>query len=326
VQKSASTLRTLLTSVAIGLAVLAGCSTLDVKQREWIFQPSDSAWGGVQTAPDMQDVWIDFQSDATSGPARLHALWLPASTSAPKLTRKEDAEAHPAEGPPVLLYLHGARWNVIGAAPRIRRMRDLGFSVLAIDYRGFGKSSTGLPTEATATEDARIAWDWIARHFPERQRYVFGHSLGGAVAIEMASQVSDASGVIVESTFSTIADVVSNFKWGWLPVGPLITQRFESVDRVRQLHAPLLVVHGSDDSLIPAALGRKLYEAARVKKEFILVQGGSHYSTNALGEDQYRVALRSLFGLKVPGPDVASGAPNDATRAVSATALPVRAL
>lgn len=325
-QKQASSIRSALVCIAIGLAVLAGCSTLDTKQREWIFQPSDSAWGGVQKAPDMQDVWIDFHSDVTDGPARLHALWLPAPTSAPALIRKDAAEAHPPEGPPVLLYLHGARWNVIGAAPRIRRMRDLGFSVLAIDYRGFGKSSSGLPSEATATEDARSAWDWLGRHFPERQRYVFGHSLGGAVAIEMASHVPDVSGVIVESTFTTIADVVSNFKWGWLPVGPLITQRFESVDRVRQLHAPLLVVHGSDDSLIPAALGRRLFEAARVKKEFILVQGGSHYSTNALGEDQYRVALHSLFGLKIPGSEMATSVPRAATQAASATALQAHAL
>lgn len=316
----------MLACIAVGLAVLAGCSTLDAKQREWIFQPSDSAWGGVQSAPDMEDVWIDFHSDVTSGPAQLHALWLPARRSAPLWARNDEAEVHPSEGPPVLLYLHGARWNVIGAAPRIRRMRDLGFSVLAIDYRGFGKSSGGLPSEATATEDARSAWDWIGRQFPGRRRFVFGHSLGGAVAIEMASEVADASGVIVESTFTNIADVVRHFKWGWLPVGPLITQRFESIERVQKLHAPLLVVHGSDDSLIPPALGRRLYDAARVKKEFVLVEGGSHYSTNALGEDQYRVALRSLFGLDVPDAGGAATASADAGRPVSAAAAPAHAL
>ena len=197
----------------------------------------------------------------------------------------------------MLLYLHGARWNVAGSAPRIRRMQQLGFSVLAIDYRGFGKSSPGLPSEDTAYEDARAAWDWLAAHQANRPRYVFGHSLGGAIAIDLASKVEDEQGVIVEGTFTSIADVASTMKWGWLPVGPLITQRFESVRKVAQVHSPLLVVHGADDSLIRSDLGRRLYEAASGRKQFLLVEGGSHHSTMALGQAQYRAALAQLFSL-----------------------------
>ncbi len=287
--------RSLLAPIAISLAVLAGCSTLDYKQREWIFQPSDRAWTGAVAVPDMQDVWVDFQSDVEAGPARLHALWLPAAT--PVDLAYERPLPRDGGGPPVLLYLHGARWNVLGSAERIRRMQEMGFSVLAIDYRGFGKSSGGVPSEQTAHEDAQAAWDWLAKRFPDRQRYIFGHSLGGAIAIDLASDIEDASGVIVEGTFTNIADVVSGFKWGWLPLRGLITQRFESIDKVKNIHAPLLVVHGTDDSLIPAALGKRLYNAATVPKEFVLVQGGSHYTTNAVGQDQYRRALHSLFGL-----------------------------
>jgi pimeloyl-ACP methyl ester carboxylesterase len=287
--------RSLLAPVAVAIVVLAGCSTLDYKQREWIFQPSDRAWGNAQAAPDMQDVWIDFQSQAEDAPARLHALWLPAATQ-PNLPMALPAE-HQANGPPVLLYLHGARWNVNGSAQRIRRMQEMGFSVLAIDYRGFGKSSAGLPSEATAAEDAQAAWDWLAQRFPNRSRYVFGHSLGGAIAIDLATRIPDASGVIVEGTFTNIADVVSSFKWGWLPVSMFITQRFESIEKVKSIRAPLLVVHGSEDSLIPAALGRRLFNAAKGPKQFVLVEGGSHYSTNSVGEAQYRTALHQLFGL-----------------------------
>jgi alpha-beta hydrolase superfamily lysophospholipase len=94
----------------------------------------------------------------------------------------------------VLLYLHGARWNVAGSSGRMRRMHELGFSVLGIDYRGFGKSSAGLPSEASAAEDARAAWDWLAAQHPNSPRYIFGHSLGGAIAIDLASQVHDAAG------------------------------------------------------------------------------------------------------------------------------------
>ena len=91
--------------------------------------------------------------------------------------------------------------------------------------------------------------------------------------------------------------MVSSFKWGWLPLSPLITQRFEAVRRVADVGSPLLVVHGSADGLIPPELGRRLYEAASAPKRFVLVDGGSHHNTNAVGQGQYREALAALFGL-----------------------------
>ena len=272
----------LLTALALAVAVTAGCATLDAKQREWIFQPSDRSWGGAQSTESMEDVWIAFQSESSGKPERLHGLWLP----------------HGRADAPVLLYLHGARWNVSGSSGRIRRMQALGFSVLAIDYRGFGRSSAGLPSEATAAEDARAAWDWLAQQHPGKPRYIFGHSLGGAIAIDLARQVSDEQGTIVEGTFTSIPDVVSTFKWGWVPVSGLITQRFDSVRKVAEIGSPLLVVHGSEDSLILPALGRKLFEAAQEPKQFVLVEGGSHHSTNTVGQALYREAVASFFQLK----------------------------
>lgn len=220
-------------------------------------------------------------TQAAGKPEQLHGLWLP----------------QPRADAPVLLYLHGARWNVSGSSGRIRRMHELGFSVLAIDYRGFGKSSAGLPSEASSAEDARAAWQWLAAQYPDRPRYIFGHSLGGAIAIELARQVQDEQGTMVEGTFTSIPDVVSTFRWGWLPVSPLITQRFESVRKVGEIGSPLLVVHGSEDRLIQPELGRKLYEAAQEPKQFVLVEGGSHHNTNAIGQGQYRQAMASLFRL-----------------------------
>jgi hypothetical protein len=277
---------TLLASATALLLLLAGgCSTLDERQREWIFQPSDASWGNTaeQTA-GMEQVWIDFRSSLTGEPARLHGLWLG--------SKPESANT------PVLLYLHGARYNVDGSAPRIRRMHELGFSVLAIDYRGFGKSSKGLPSEATAREDARAAWAWLAARHPAQQRYIFGHSLGGAIGIDLAANVKDESGVIVEGTFTSISDVVSSFKWGWLPFEPFLTQPFDALAKVDKLTAPLLVVHGTLDNLIRPELGRKLYDAATVPKMFVLVKGGSHHNTNTVGGEQYREAIEQLFHLR----------------------------
>ena len=271
--------------VALGLAMLAGLASwglneLDARQRLWIFQPSDRSWPGANTA-GMQEQWIDFRSRDDSA-AKLHALWMPSS----------NAKA------PLLLFLHGARWNVTGSSPRIRRLHAMGFSVLAVDYRGFGQSSKALPSEASAAEDARAAWRWLGQKAGGKPRYIFGHSLGGAIAIDLASAVNDEQGVIVESTFTSIPDVFDSMRWGWLPVGWLITQRFDSVDKVARIGSPLLVVHGSADPLIPARLGQQLFDAAQQPKRFLLVDGATHHNTQSKALNQYRAALQELFGMK----------------------------
>jgi len=272
-------------AVLLGVLLTFGCATLDEKQREWIFQPSDRTWGGSASYTEgMEDVWITFRSKVTGEPVKLHGLWLEADKPSP------DA--------PVLLYLHGARWNVAGSAGRMRRMQDMGFAVLAIDYRGFGKSSPGLPSEEMAYEDARAAWEWLAAHHPQRPRYVFGHSLGGAIAIDLAARVEDEKGTIVEGTFTSIPDVAATFKWGWLPIGPLITQRFAAVEKVPRIGSPLLVVHGTEDRLIRSELAQRLYDAATGRKHFLLVEGGSHHSTMWVGQTRYREALQQLFSLR----------------------------
>jgi alpha-beta hydrolase superfamily lysophospholipase len=274
--------RILIALVAVALAA-GGCATLDEKQREWIFQPGSRMWAGAAPAADgMDDVWIDFRSADDGGrDVRLHGLWL----------------AQPRPDAPVLLYLHGARWDVRSSAYRMRRMHDLGFAVLGIDYRGFGQSTASLPSEDRAHEDVLAAWRWLAARAPQSKRFLFGHSLGGAIAIRAASEVDDEAGLIVEGSFTSIPDVVGAMKWGWLPVGGLITQRFDAASRVDKVGAPLLVVHGSEDRLIPPALGRALYERARDPKRFVLVDGGSHHNTNSLGMGAYRQAVAEMFGV-----------------------------
>ncbi len=271
--------RGLWAAVALTL-VLAGCATLDEQQRKWVFQPSKHSWWGA-SSEGMQDRWIEFTSAESGEPVKLHALWLP----------QTDAKA------PLLLYLHGARWDVRSSAFRMRRMHELGFAVLGIDYRGFGQSTDTLPSETLAVEDAHAAWDWLGAQHPGRPRYVFGHSLGSAIAVQLASEIDDESGVLVEGSFTSLPDLVSSFKWGWLPVGPFITQRFDAASRVARIDAPLLVVHGGRDTLIAPELGRALYEQALPPKRFELVEGGSHHNTNSVGQAQYREAIAELFGI-----------------------------
>lgn len=285
-----------------GYALLAGCSALDERQRQWIFQPSAASWGDTaQAAEGMQDVWIDFHSRVAEAPVRLHALWMPAA--------RVDA--------PVLLYLHGARWGVVGSAPRIRRMQALGFHVLAIDYRGFGRSTGALPSEATAHEDARAAWHWIAARHPHAARYVFGHSLGGAIAVHLASEVDEVAGLMVEGTFSSVPQVFATMRWGWLPVGWLITQRFDSASRIGKVRAPVLVVHGQNDRLIAPTLGRRLYEHARGPKRWVLVPGGTHHDTHDRARADYEHAVYELFHLPRPRDETPEPQASGATAAAA---------
>ncbi|MCX7659009.1 MAG: lysophospholipase [Caldimonas manganoxidans] len=273
-------------------ALLVGCAVLDTQQRRWIFQPSQASWrGAAQAAEGLEERWIEFDSRLDGQRARLHALWLPQDRS--------DA--------PILLYLHGARWDVRSSAARMRRLHGLGFAVLGIDYRGFGQSSGELPSERLAYEDARAAWDWLAHRHRDARRFIYGHSLGGAIATHLASQVDDAAGLIVEASFPSIRDVVSTFRWGWLPVGPLLTQRFEAGEHIQRVRAPVLVVHGSADRFIPPALGHRLYERAPPPKRWLLVEGASHHNASALGRDAYRAALQELFGLQ-QAPDMVQSA------------------
>lgn len=276
----------LIVVAALGSGVFAGCSSLDEQMRKWIFQPAPApAWqreaARQQRDDSFVDVWIDFDSKSSGQTVRLHALW---------------AE-NPAPDAPLLLYLHGARRNVESSAWRIRQMREHGFSVLGIDYRGFGASTDELPSEASALEDALAGWEWLRREHPDQVRYIFGHSLGGAIAVALAARTPDERGLIVEGTFTSVADVFRTFRWGWLPIGGLIGKRFDSAGNIDKVGSPVLVVHGSRDTTIKPELGRKLFEKAVEPKRFELVEGGTHYSANRVGREQYRRALADLFGI-----------------------------
>ena len=187
--------------------------------------------------------------------------------------------------------------------------------MLAIDYRGFGKSSGELPSEATVYEDAQIAWERFGTLQPDpAKRFIYGHSLGGAVAIDLAARLSGqtppgsavpARGLIVESTFTTLGDIARSLTVSWLPVETLLTQKFDSLKKITHVRMPVLIVHGVDDRMVPSRFSQALYDAASDPKKLLLVDGATHNNSMRMGNAEYREALREMFGIGAtePGPE-----------------------
>jgi hypothetical protein len=265
-------------ALLLGALALGGCAYWTEKQGELIFRPTKEAfWGynraNLATAPE--EHWIPVGTEGQ----QLNAWWMKA----------EDPKA------PAILYLHGARWNLTGSASRIDRWRRLGFNVLAIDYRGFGKSTDVVPTEELAYEDADAAWAYLERLAPGKSRYIVGHSLGGVVATELAARHPDAAGLVLEATFTSMRDMVATTSWSFLPVDLILTQNFDALKRIAEVKVPVVVVHGTRDSVVPVEMGERLYEAAPSPKQMVRVEGASHHNLSSVGYEQYRAAIEKLL-------------------------------
>lgn len=263
--------------VAIVAAVLGagGCAALDVKQRELIFRPvKDYGGSPADYGLSFEELWLPVAGDDRA--ERVHGWWIPASSA----------------GAPTVLYLHGARWSLGGNLFRIVRWHRMGFNVLAIDYRGFGRSDGELPSESLAYADAEAAWAELLRREPVRERrFVYGHSLGGAVAIDLAVRRGDMGGLIVESSFTSIREMADTTKYGFLPVGLILTQRFDSLSKVPSLTVPVLYVHGTADRWVPPAMSERLHAASPAPKRLLLVDGGGHSNVSGYAFEAYRGAV-----------------------------------
>lgn len=265
-------------ALAALLAVGAtGCMILEAKERELLYRPMRD-YG--RTPADMglafEEVWIDVARDSGEGNERVHAWWLP--TGKP--------------GAPAILYLHGIRWSLGNNLFRIARWRELGFDVLAIDYRGFGRSDGELPSEAQIYADARAAWSELARRVPQPEsRFIYGHSLGAAVALELGATVDDAAGVIAEAGFTSVADVVAE---SYAPLSLLVTQRFDALKRASALKVPALFMHGTADTFVPPVMSQRLFEAAPQPKRLHMIEGANHGNWNGAGLAEYRRVVREF--------------------------------
>jgi fermentation-respiration switch protein FrsA (DUF1100 family) len=277
--------RAALAAVAVAL-LSTGCGSLEQRERELVFRvvKGDAGWySGTPAA--VQDVFIPVGD--TPGGQKIHAWWWP----------NADPEA------PVAYYLHGVRWNLTGHVRRMEQLRAFGFSVFAIDYRGFGKSDGDLPSEDMTYEDAAAGFAWLESRVPDAQkRFVYGHSLGGAVAIDLASKLARRAqpairGLIVESSFTSLPDIAAELSWSWLPTRLIMSQRYDSIEKIRGVNVPVLLVHGTGDRYVPARFSQALYEAAPLPKRLLLIENGGHNNAMWMGNSEYRDAFADFFSL-----------------------------
>ncbi len=179
---------------------------------------------------------------------------------------------HPAQIA-TLLFLHGNAGNISHRLDSLQIFHDLGLSVLIIDYRGYGRS-TGTTTERGTYLDADAAWNYltIEKNIDPIHIIVFGRSLGGAVATELAMQ-RPAAALILESTFTSTSDMAKQF-YPYLPVKLLTRIKYPSIEKINKISCPLLVIHSQNDEIVPYQLGRELFEKAKHPKYFLDISGG----------------------------------------------------
>lgn len=213
----------------------------------------------------------------------------------------------PAVGPTsgTILHIHGNAGNVTAHFHQVRWLPGAGWNVLCFDYRGYGRSE-GKVTRAGTIADAHAALDYlIARPNVDKDRIVaFGQSLGGAIGIVLAAERQELRGLAVDGAFEHYRDVA---RWHirrnpllflaawWLP-SLLMKDGYDAIDFVARVSPrPLLILHGTADSIVPVHMAEKLYAAAREPKELWLVEGADHYEAlDELG-DTTRPRLNAFF-------------------------------
>jgi fermentation-respiration switch protein FrsA (DUF1100 family) len=187
-----------------------------------------------------------------------------------------------------ILFCHGNGENVGYLGPYLEYLRDeLNVAVFAFDYRGYGRSA-GKPNEQGIIADGLAAQAWLAKRAgaAPHDLVLWGRSLGGGVAVELAAQ-NGARGLIVERTFTSLPDVAA-VHYAWAPVRLMMRTRLDSFSRINEYRGPLLQSHGTADSIIPFSIGRRLFDAYEGEKEFLSLEGGDHNDPPA---DEWHAAI-----------------------------------
>lgn len=191
-----------------------------------------------------------------------------------------------------LLFCHGNAGNISHRLPKLGMLQRLGLNIFIFDYRGYGRSE-GSPSEQGLYRDVRAAYKYLisVRGISKENAILYGESLGGAVAIDLATG-EIVKAVITEETFSSVSDVAKTI-YPFLPK-LVFSSRFNSVQKIKGIRAPKLIIHSQDDEIIPFALARKLFDAASQPKEFAIIRG-SHNTAYVDSQEEYLAKLKGFL-------------------------------
>ena len=253
-----------------GLALLNGC--MHIQQPSMTFFPSATL---NQTPTEWGIAYEDVFLESGDG-VRLHGWYIPSPGSRQ-----------------ALLFFHGNGGNISHRGASVEIFHRLGLNVFILDYRGYGRSQ-GKPDEKGLYEDAMAAWRYLSNEqkFDRKDIILFGRSLGGAVAAELAARTQP-GGLILESTFSSAKDV-ANAVFPVLSRLIVLRYDFNTLSHIRQVTSPVLVLHSPDDEIIPLHLGDKVFQVANEPKSFVKIRGG-HNNGFLMSQPNYEQALGTFI-------------------------------
>jgi len=194
----------------------------------------------------------------------------------------------------VILILHGSGENISNGLTLIDYFyRKLGLSVFIIDYRGYGKSE-GRPTEKGTYLDARAAWEYLTgpRKIKPQEIIIFGRSLGGPIAAWLAKEVKPRA-LILDSTFTSIKDIAVQM-YPYLPVRKFFRFNYSTIEYLKEIVSPVLIIHSSEDDYIPFSYALKLYNTVKEPKQFLKITG-EHNNNYITSEKIYIEGIKSFI-------------------------------
>ena len=234
-----------------------------------------------------------YRSPTELGLSDVYELWLNTPDNQQLLTW----QLKPQPGMPVILYLHGNNCNLSNRFERINRFARDGYGLLMLSFRGYGLSS-GRPSEQNNVNDALLAYHFLRKSgYRPEDIIVYGESLGTGVAVQVAARRPDIAALILEAPYTSLKELVA-YRIPSIPAYMFLKDEYNSVEHIKKVRAPMLIVHSTRDKVIPSFFGRELFGAAMGDKHFLRVIAAGHYGLFRAG---HWPKIRQFIEQKVPG-------------------------